>query len=528
MGYRRILLCVTFPWILVASASGQRNAQPDSSRLRVTSSLVFLDVTVLDKKGHPVDGLTKDDFTITEEKHPQRIFSFEAPAEHLSAKNPAAIRDYKAPVTIIVLDLLNSNFEDFAFIRYSVRKFLLGQPERLSSATELLVISNNTLDVLQSFTRNRNNLLQALIQLPPVLPYKRMNESFFWERFVQSLDALQQVALQNTGIQGRKNVIWVGHGGPNISLDPLFFPVKTEEKLKQYVHSTANLLVNARVSLFVIYPGLKVSAPTMPLAAAQARVDVGETDPFAGDVNFGLFVNETGGKLFFDRNDIDAEIGQSEQLGSNYYTLTYQPQDTKLDGKFRRIRVQLRDPSYRVVTKAGYYAHSANESADPLQKLMVDLSEAIHSTIPYQALDVTISNVVRHPDSRTVEFSVSLKSKGLNFVPGDDGKNAAQVIAAAASLDQNRSLLAARRRRIRLSFPTNASSHPPDVAWQTHFTLPLQRRTTAVRLAMVDEDGDRLGTAEIDRKSLLSAPEQPTLNPPLIPAEKDRPGFNQR
>jgi len=33
-------------------------------------------------------------------------------------------------------------------------------------------------------------------------------------------------------------------------------------------------------------------------------------------------VNETGGKLFYNRNDIENEIRRSEQLGSEYYTLT--------------------------------------------------------------------------------------------------------------------------------------------------------------------------------------------------------------
>ena len=34
------------------------------------------------------------------------------------------------------------------------------------------------------------------------------------ERLGQSLDALQQIALQNRGVPRRKNVLWVGRGGP--------------------------------------------------------------------------------------------------------------------------------------------------------------------------------------------------------------------------------------------------------------------------------------------------------------------------
>ena len=62
------------------SMARAQQAPSDAVTIRVTSQLVFLDVTVLDKKGHPVvKGLTKDDFTITDNKKSQRIFSFEAP-----------------------------------------------------------------------------------------------------------------------------------------------------------------------------------------------------------------------------------------------------------------------------------------------------------------------------------------------------------------------------------------------------------------------------------------------------------------
>lgn len=519
MGHWRTLLSVAVCSLLVSTALAQSDQQPPAPTLRVTSTLVFLDVTVLDKKGHPVDNLAKDDFTITEDKKPQSIFSFEAPGEHIpTLKSPAEPLDRKAPVNIIVLDLLNSRFEDFAYIRYSVRNFLLSQPERLSTPTEMLVIGNESLDMLQGFTRNRNELLDALAHLPAALPWKRMNASFFWDRFVQSLDALQQVALQNTGVQGRKNVIWVGHGGPSILLDPVIFPGKSAEKIERYVHSTANLLVNARVSLYVIYPGLPVNAPAMSLSESQADADVGETDPFAGDVNFGLFVNETGGKLFFNRNDVDAEIQRSEQLGSNYYTLTYQPRNVQPDGKFRRIRVRVRDASYRVVTKAGYYARTTGELANPHQKQMNDIAEALRAAIPFGTLQVSIANLVRHPDSKTIEFTATLRTKNLNLIPNDDGSDTAGLIAGAVALDGDRTILAARLRHAKVTATTSDTSRLPAIAWQQQFTLPLQKRTRIIRVAIVDQDGGRIGTAEVDRKLLLTAREESTPNPALIPS----------
>jgi VWFA-related protein len=213
-----------------------------------TSSLVVLDVTVMDKQGRPVvNGLTKDDFTITEDKKPQRIIAFEAPQVHvMDAYAGDDNSDRKAPVTIFVLDLLNSPFEDFVFIRYSTRQYLEAQPAQLNSPAELMVLSNDSLEVLQGYTRNRDDLLDALNHLPPVLPYKLMMGGYDWvaERAFQSYDALQQIALRLSTWQAQLP-------GPE---------------------SQRALMALADASEFLDLPASEISAKSAPDAAEQRRI----------------------------------------------------------------------------------------------------------------------------------------------------------------------------------------------------------------------------------------------------------------
>jgi VWFA-related protein len=503
----------------LASAKGStaraQQVSADAPTIRVTSRLVFLDVTVLDKKGRPVvNGLTKDDFAITDNKKPQRIFSFEAPETHVVDANATGDDPSgNAPVTIFVLDLLNSKFEDFAYIRYMVRKYLEAQPKQLNSPAELMVLGNDSLEMVQGYTRSKADLLYALSHMPAVVPYKEMS-GFFEDRFYQSIDALEQIALQNKGVRGRKNIIWVGHGGPN--LNPIGLWPHAVDYLNGYIHDATNMLVDSRISLFVLYPGLKVDGPVLMASAMKAGVEIGDDDPFSGDINFGVLVNETGGKLFYNRNDIDTEIKQSEELGSQYYTLTYQPTEVDADGKFRRIRVTLRDPDLQVVTKAGYFAPDKNAAVNPQKQMVVNLSEAARSSIPFESLKVTIEHLVRHPDTGTAEFTILLGPRNVDWQPTDGGKSNVDLLLAAVSLNRNRDLLASRLEQV-AAVATNqdaAKLAKTEVRWLTRIRIP--PKTQSVRVVIETASNGRTGTIELDRKTIDAAPVAPTPEPKLI------------
>jgi len=229
-----------------------------------------------------------------------------------------------------------------------------------------------------------------------------------------------------------------------------------------------------------------------------------------------VFVNETGGKLFFNRNDVDKEIQRSERMGGEYYTLTYQPQIVDSDGKFRRIRVLLRDPNLRAVTKAGYYAPNANAPIDRRQQKMMNLAEAVQSSIPFNALDVGLSDPVRYPDSESAEFTVQLNSKNLTFEPTEDGKSAATLILAAASLDKDRNVLASRTETVTMQSNAPDPRPLPPVTSTMKLVIRVPRKTQSVRVVVQDHDGERMGAAELDSKTIAAAPAREMPAPQLI------------
>lgn len=282
------------------------------------------------------------------------------------------------------------------------------------------------------------------------------------------------------------------------------------------------MLVDARISLFVIYPGLPIGGNIMSPSAWESGVEIGDDDPFAGDVNFGVFVNETGGKLFFNRNDVDEEIDQSERMGAEYYTLTYQPESIDPDGKFRRIRVTLRDPDLHAVTKAGYYAPDEKAPIDQRQQKLMNLSEAVESTIPFRSLDVSVTDVVRYPDTGTAEFTVQLNVKNLTFQPTEDGRRAAKVTRAAASLDRYGNILASKTDTATVLITTPDPNGPPDGTSRSQLMIRVPRKTRRVRVVMENEDGGRIGSADLDRETIDAAPAAETPRPELHQRPKDK------
>jgi hypothetical protein len=85
---------------------------------------------------------------------------------------------------------------------------------------------------------------------------------------------------------------------------------------------------------------------------------------------------DTGGKAYYNSNDLNAAMTRAINDGSHYYTLVYTPTNKGMDGQYRRIEIKLAQGKYKLSYRRGYNADSATAGeakpeSDPLRPLLL-------------------------------------------------------------------------------------------------------------------------------------------------------------
>jgi VWFA-related protein len=376
-----------------------------------TARLVVLDMVVTDAKNNIVTDLKREDFHVTELDEPQTILNFEAAGAHslspdISIESTADLDRLapRAPVNIILLDEFNTHFEDMAFARYSLKKYLEKEPGKLSMPTMLIAVDLQRFTVLRDYTQNKDEILSALDHHFVSYPWQAHQGAWVSERYATAFLTLRRVAEAVVGHPGHKNMIWIGRGFPAIFRNA---SVDTDRRVYNAVQNCVNELRDARVTLYTIDPaGLQVNPGDYGAAAAF-------NDPFGGNYEFNRLAQATGGRTLYGRNDVDAEIGTAIRDGSSFYTLTYRPQTVPTDrDKFYKIKVTVDRPGLTVTTRKGYYLQGGPGRVDPTnpsRRLVSDLLSADTSTMVYDGLPIELKPSPTDPDV----FTVHVDGRGL-------------------------------------------------------------------------------------------------------------------
>jgi hypothetical protein len=94
----------------------------------------------------------------------------------------------------------------------------------------------------------------------------------------------------------------------------------------------------------------------------------------------------TGGKTYIDVNDLGQAVDRVLVAGSSYYTLTYNPNDKREDGSYRKITVRLASGNYRLGHRDGYYADDPAPKPKTSRKDPKAMDQAPSRDVMYAAM----------------------------------------------------------------------------------------------------------------------------------------------
>src|ERR1700681_842876 len=278
---------------------------PDYS-IKVDVPLVSLDVLVTTKDGQTIPGLKKENFKIMEDGTQQTIATF---------------NQSEAPITAVLL-------VEFASTNYTFLVEALRASYAFASTLKkddwVSVISYDMKPyILTDFTQDKGAVVAALNQLR--MP--GFSETNLFDATFDTLDRLDR-------IPGKKYIILVTTG-----IDT-FSKLNLDQILKK-IRSTKDVTIYPISVGFVVREYCEVHG-----CRTRGIIPVNNMDYLQADNEMKTFASLTGGRAYFPR--FQGELPEIfNQVGSdirNQYNISYHPTNSKLDGTYRKLKVELKGP----------------------------------------------------------------------------------------------------------------------------------------------------------------------------------------
>jgi VWFA-related protein len=307
---------------------------PDYS-IKVDVPLVNVDVLVTTKDGQFIPGLKKDNFRVSEDGVQQSVTNFDISQAPITA---VLLVEFASTNYYFMVDALNASY---AFAN------------SLKKNDWVAVISYDMKPhILADFTQDKQAVYGALNQLR--IP--GFSETNLFDALYDTLDRVDQ-------IEGRKYVILVTTG------------VDTFSKLN-LDQITKKIKATHDVTIFPISVGFAVRNYCETHSCGYTHgigIPVGQMDYLQGDNEMNTFARLTGGRAYFPRFQAEMPEIFRDITGDirNQYNLSYHPTNPKLDGTYRKLKVEViapdggplkvkdqkgKDVKYSVLAREGYTA----------------------------------------------------------------------------------------------------------------------------------------------------------------------------
>jgi VWFA-related protein len=288
---------------------------PDYS-IRVDVPLVQVPVTVTSKDGQFISSLKQENFRIYEDGVEQKISNFN-------------ISD--APITAALLVEFGAGRANQQFLS----EILTGSyafANTLKKEDWLAVISYDKKPyILADFTQNKQEVYGALNQLRVPM----FSDTNLFDALYDTLDRMDR-------IEGHKYIVLISTGidtFSKVNLDEVLKKVKNTKDITIFPISVGWQIRN-------YYESQGSSAPHSTTTGARDDPAVGQLAFLQADNEMNTFARLTGGRAYFPR--FQAEYAQIfHDIGGdirNQYTIAYHPTNPKLDGSYRKLKVEVIAP----------------------------------------------------------------------------------------------------------------------------------------------------------------------------------------
>lgn len=323
-----ILALLTFFSFLTNFAQNE-----DDPPIKVDTSIVRLNIGVVNGRGEPITNLSKDDFAVYEDGVKQNISRFEPTIAPFSV--------------VMILDMSGSTLGFRETIRQSAFRFL----DALSPEDRVAVIEfYDKVNLRNDFTTDRRILANSI--------------SVANGRGKTQLYKALSLAMQKLAGEGkrRKAIIVLTDGVDSAARDKdrdILQKVSEPEmanKIKPETSDLLNRVLNqADAQGVTIYPlALPTGDPKKLADPSPIQIAMYE----AARYRLQILARRTGGML--------NTINRLEEMGTLYaavaanlrtlYTVEYEPANTKRDNNFRSIKVEVSNPDFIAKTREGYFA----------------------------------------------------------------------------------------------------------------------------------------------------------------------------
>lgn len=454
--------------------------------------LVSVPVVVTDKSGKPVPGLSRSDFTVRENGKEQSIGSFEeietthAPfsAEHLRPgefSNTSVIGDAPRAITIVALDTINTPFLDQTYGRKQLIKYLA---DNLQPGQVVGVVSftSKGVKVIHDFSSNSAELIEGLKKVKGEFPVLQgvdvttqavaagTSDAYLasslalplgstavnLEDFVTQGDAeiarmqrdraiedtiraFTEIAWSVRGVAGKKSLLWATAGFPFFMDTPQAVPGGYLSILYERALQALN---DAEISVYPIdVRGLVNYSPASDASIRGARLNNSFSQNLAARSwlqtstidTLKDFAEMTGGRAFYNTNDLTTSFAQAANDASHYYLLTYYLDTKNTKPGWRSLKVKVNRPGVEVRARTGFFV--TNATVNPATSHQSDMSFALTSPFDSTGIPLTVRWKGSSDDGhkKKVQFGLLVAPEGVTIEGDRNQLNLEFAIVAVTS-----------------------------------------------------------------------------------------------